>query len=211
MKKAPLAILGCLAALSGWTQTLPLTPYVREVDYMVQAFADGGCTEERRSLLVLYVGNSQTEETDRLTERAGVSRSISLVHPTWTADVGAASSRTAAGSGRPAWYMTEVDSVRNVVRRGPLLVREVWQTLPVLAQQAFLALGRDEQELILIAWSRSSGSLSIYFSPSVQSDRAFYDRKLRALRAYLDEHGSETEVPFERADPAGPVGTFTSS
>ncbi len=199
------------AAAADTAPAAPLLPYVRQVDYVVQTLAGETVSRETRTLFVLYVGNSETEREDRLAERMGVTRVVSLVHPAPAGGPAAVPSGTTAQLAPGRWYMTEVDSLRCGFRHGPLLTREVWRTVPVLARLACVALGLEDENLVLIAWNAFSGSLSVYFSPSVQEDRAFFEGKLRVLRACLEEHGTDTDVPFERVDPAGPAGDATSS
>ena len=196
----------CTGLCGGRLNAAPLVPYVRQVDYEVQTFSEGGCAREAAALFVLYVGNAQTEMVDRMAERAGSTRDIYLVHPAASAGAPAG---VAARGGRN-WFLTEVDSERAINRRGPLLTREAWRTVPLLARQAYMALSRDD-DLVLISWNGFSGSLSVFFMPERQADRPFYDRRLKTLAEYLRTHGGETDIPFERVDPAGPSGSFTSS
>ncbi len=205
-----LAALLCLE-IAGAAWASPLLPCVRQVDYVVQTLSGETVSRESKTLFVLYVGNAETERNDRLAEHLGITRVTSLVHPAPVDRGAGVPSGMAARSARGGWYMTEVDSRMCCFRAGPLMTREVWRTVPVLARLACVALGPDDENLVLIAWNAFSGSLSIYFAPAVQENRAFFQRKLEMLRDYLEAHGDESDVPFERVDPAGPAGEATSS
>ncbi|HUJ76690.1 MAG TPA: hypothetical protein VL359_17635 [bacterium] len=198
-----------LSAVAGWPQP-PLVPSVRQVDYVVETFENSGLTREQKVLFVLYVGNAWTQRVDREAEHSGACWQICLVRPVADARRAAAPADRASRGGQDPWYLTEIDSQKAMLRRGPLLTREAWQTVPLLARHAYLALRADGQ-VILISWNGFSGSLSIYFSPEVQEDRGFYEQELRNLTAYLEAHGHEADVPFERVDPSGPAGSFGSS
>ena len=203
-----LTILLCVGIAAAEAAAAPLLPYVREVDYAVDTFADGTCSRQAESLFVLYVGNAETELLDRAAEHAGIAKAVSLVHQYPSArPSGAMPGLTSRGG--DGWYLSEVDSERSLARQGPLMERAAWERVPLLARQAYVALSRDA-DLVLISWNGFSGSLSIYFTPAVQEDRAFYDRMLQVLRSYLEAHGGD-DVPFERVDPAGPTGSFTAS
>ena len=198
-----------MGAVASWPQAAPIVPYVRQVDYVVETMEGGTSTREEKSLYVLYVGNPETERLDRLAERAGIARTVCLVHPV---DGGAPNpSGVSTGPAGNGWYVTENDSERGIVRRAPLLNRVAWYTVPIPARHAFLALDPDDADLILISWNRVSGSLSIYFSPSRQADGLFYEKKLELLRSYLEAHGSESEVPYERVEPFRAAGVLTDS
>jgi hypothetical protein len=181
----------------------PLQVYVRQVDYVVESFEGDQRTLQAQFLFILYLGNPETERLDSAPSQGSVVWSVSLVHP-----VSEQSGFPVAGSGTSAkiasrnrWYVTEIDTARNIMRHGPLMNRSVWRTIPVLARQVLLALGPDDEDLILIAWNGVSGSIGVYYAPRVQTDRAFYERKLEVLLGSMDEHGSLDDVPYERVDP----------
>jgi hypothetical protein len=200
-----------LASSAAAAPTAPLVPCVRQVDYVVLTMTDGSSRSETQSLFVLYVGNEETELLDRLAEHTGVTKAVCMVHSAAAAEGAGGPPEVAARAGGHGWYLSEIDSERGIVRNGPLLERAAWQRIPLLARQAYLALQAAGESLVLISWNGVSGSLSIYFAPSVQADRRFCDDKLELLRTYLEAHGQETDVPFQRVDPSGPTGTLTSS
>jgi len=208
MSKLLAMILLFLRAIAGWAQPGPSTAYVRQIDYVVQSFAGGEVTSEAKALFLLYMGNPETERLDRLAERSGAVWTICLVHPVRGPE---SPSGTRAGGASPAdarsqWYVTENDTRRGIVRRAPLLDRATWRGVPVPARRALLALGPQDKDLILISWNGISGSLSVFFAPSLQEDRAFHERKLETLKKYLDTYGSNADEPF---DPVSPLGTVT--
>jgi len=205
MNRTVLFVVLVAATCANGLRAAPLVPYVRQVDYMVQTFSGGTCTAQPCTLFVLYVGNAGTECVDQVAERTGSVRSVCLVRPAAAPSPPGISTRDRGDR----WYMTEIDSERGVNRRGPLLAREAWRAVPVIARQAYAALGQNE-DLVLISWNGFSGSLSLYFTPAVQADRPFYERMLQVLRSYLEAHAGD-DVPFERVDPAGPSGRLTAS
>jgi hypothetical protein len=202
MRRMSVAIFLSLCMGGALLQAAPRQAYVRQVDYIVESLEGDQCTLQAQSLFMLYLGNPETERIDSAISPGGATWSLSLVHP-----VSEQSGFPVAGSGtsqkaaaRNRWYVTETDTARNVMRSGPLMDRSVWRTIPVLARSVLLALGPDDEDLILIAWNGISGSLSVFYTPKVQTDRTFYERKLEVLRGYMVEHGSQDDVPYERID-----------
>ena len=155
-------------------------------------------SRETRSMLTLYIGNAESVRLDTLAVRTGLTRSVCLVHP--VAATGGALKSSATS--RLPWYVTETDTTRNLFRRGPLLNRAVWSTVPLIARHVLMALGPDDPDLILISWNGVSGSLSVLFDPALQADRPFHERKLDALLRYLGGHQPTADVPYECIDPA---------
>lgn len=211
MKKAFAMVLVSLGMGGALLPAVPRQAYVRQVDYVVESFEEDQPTLETKSLFMLYLGNAETELLDSALARGEVTWSVSLVHP-----VSEQSGFPVAGSGtspkvaaRNRWYMTETDTARNIRRHGPLMDRTVWGAVPVLARRVLLALGPDDDDLILIAWNGISGSISVYYAPRVQTDRAFHEKKLALLLGTMDEHGAQDDVPYERIDP-GASGSLVS-
>ena len=204
MSKTMVAVFLLFGMGGAFLAAAPRQAYVRQVHYVVESFEGDQRTLQAQSLFMLYLGNPETERLDSVTSRGGVTWSVSLVHPV-SGQGGSPSARSGASptaAARNRWYVTETDTARNLMRSGPLLNRSVWRTIPVLARQVLLALGPDDDELILIAWNGISGSLSVFYTPEVQTNRTFYEGKLEVLRGYLDEQGSQDDVPYERIDPA---------
>jgi hypothetical protein len=202
MEKTIVAVLLSLGMGGALLPAAPHRAYVRQIDYVVESFEGDQRTLEAQSLFMLYLGNPETELLDSSTARSGVVWSVSLVHP--VSERGgfpvAGSGTSPKGPARNRWYVTETDSARNIVRHAPLMNRSVWHTIPVLARRVLLALGPDDEDLILIAWNGISGSLSVFYNPRVQTDRAFHENRLAMLLGSLNEHGTE-DVPYERIDP----------
>jgi hypothetical protein len=188
------AMIGVIACCASAEQKLRL-PSVRQVDYVIESLSNGQLTRQLEFLYFLYVGNEETERADRLAEKSQITVNVSLVHPV----PGAGSAvRTNA---RERWYFTQTDSRRCIARTGPVFEKAVWSFIPLLARHVLLALGPSDDDLILISWNGISGSLSVFFSPLVQKDRAFHTTKLAVIEEYFKTHRCEEDVPFSSPEP----------
>ncbi len=204
MRKALVALLWSMAGLA-WSQGSGAAAYIRQIQYVELSCDSTGCQREVKQLFMLYVGAPATERMDALAERVGVVSNVSLVHPVRPLDgeEGTSSDLSFAGDPRGGWYVSEIDSQLHVLRRGPLVSRRMWNSVPVLARLALLALGPEDRRLILISWNGISGSLSIFFDPALQTDKAFFERKLEVLQGYLKAHEKEENVPYDLVPPYG--------
>jgi hypothetical protein len=209
MEKVFILVWALAGAAVASAQDAP-APCVRQIDCVAVTLSGDGCEREVQSIFMLYIGSPETERLDACAERCDISRGVCLTHPAGPPEgPGGLSGVGAGASSRSRWRVTETDTEAGIVRRGVLLSPAVWTSLPLIVRQSVLALGPDDERLILVSFNGISGSLSIYYDPAVQSDRAFHEARLEVLRSYLAAHAGE-DAPYERIDPAGAVGGFTA-
>ncbi len=190
-----LAVSFVLTACSANAEQIDRFPSVRQIDYIVESFSDGLSTHLSEFLYCLYVGNEETEKIDRQAEKSQVTVNVSLVHP---APGAGPVLRSNAGE---RWYVAQTDSTRRFVKIGPVFDQMAWNVIPRLARHVLLALGPNDDDLILISWNGMSGSLSVFYSPRVQKDRSFFDSKLAMIQKYMETHDLDDEIPFNRIAP----------
>jgi hypothetical protein len=134
------------------------------------------------------------EESDRIDEDAGRARcrkSLLLLHP--VEDV---ASRMAFRATR-RWYAILTNAGNSCTR--DLYDDSIWRSVPIAARHVLVALGADDPDLILISCQFLSGSMSVYYHPRFNRDRAFYEERLRVLRDYLATHDLWEDLPTDRA------------
>jgi len=157
-----------------------LTPAIREI-------AATSMSGSRTIFLCLYVGTASMRKLDA---EEMVEPPLRLLHP--VAEVARHVDVQAPGR----WYMLR--SPGPGLPSGdmePLLSDHGWKRVPPLARHALAALGMDDPELILVSCN-ASGSLSIYYLPRYDHDRAFYQRKLALLERYLASHDPAADLPL---------------
>ena len=124
----------------------------------------------------------------------GTVNNLSLVHP--VAAVASAMKLTADRR----WYAAFTGSPGGVVvnRFEPLLSPGAWGSVPAPLRHVVAALGLDDADLVLVSSNLNTGSISVYFVPSHDTDRAFYQGKCDRLARYIRGHDMDSELDLEQ-------------
>jgi hypothetical protein len=120
----------------------------------------------------------------------GTIANLSLVHP--VPQVNARMELKA----KKRWYAAVTGSAGGVVASSlkPLLTGQVWRTIPARLRHVVDALGVDDAELVLVSSNLNTGSISVYFVPAHDKDRAFYQEKRDLLEQYIHGHDMDAEL-----------------
>lgn len=164
------------------------SPYVREINYFVDTFSRNVVSRQAETMYCLYFGSRETERIDQRATEAPSILNVSLVHPVRT--VAAFLSVQA----EKRWYATLINSRQNLAITSPLFEEKGWSIVPVLAKHILLALGADDEDLILISWNGMSGSVSVFYHPRFNNNRRFYEEKLKLLMEYLATHDTRADI-----------------
>jgi hypothetical protein len=137
----------------------------------------------------LYIGTEESELADEFLAFNHVIGSILLIHPIKGDD------RLDFGfEAEKRWYAWVVDNIDQVSMIAPLLVPDVWNSIPPILKHVLNALDLNDNDLILIDLNMRSGSISIWFAPKYSTDKNFHLRKLNRLIKYLDSHDVYEEI-----------------
>jgi hypothetical protein len=164
------------------------SPYVREINYAVETISSSNETRQAETMYCLYIGSRATERIDQRAAEAHCIWNVSLVHPV-----------PAVNASLPVhalkrWYAMLIDSHRNFTKISPLFEESGWSMVPVLAKHTLSALGTDDEDLILVSWNGLSGSISIFYHPRFNNDKAFYEGKRKLLMDYMETHDVREDV-----------------
>jgi hypothetical protein len=138
----------------------------------------------------IYFGDEESSRIDDDTGRAHCQQTLLLLHP-----VVEVASRMAVRAPH-RWYAILQTAGGSSTRS--LFEDAIWRSVPRAALHILAALGVDDPDLILISCQFLSGSMSVYYHPRFDRDRAFYEQKLRMLRNYLAAHDPWEEIPVGR-------------
>jgi hypothetical protein len=191
MKKVVYSLLMFSLALSAGGQCRIYAPRVKQIPVIVGS--NTSSVSGTRSVDINYCLSFGDEETDRIDEESGRARSqqnLMLLHP-----VPEAASRMSSPTPH-RWLTKCLNGFVAPEMAIPLLVESTWKKIPAPVRHVLVALGIDDPDLILVSCQQLSGSISIYYSPRYQRDRAFYEAKLEILNEYLKNHDPRTDVPL---------------
>jgi hypothetical protein len=161
-------------------ESIAYAPYVREITYIVETITSTSVVRQAETMYCLYVGSKETERIDQQAAEAHTILNVSLAHPV---------PAVAAGlrvQDSQRWYAIFTDSDRNFASVRPLFEESTWSKIPVLVRHVLGALGADDQNLILVSWNGLSGSVSIFYQPRFDHDRAFYEEKRKVLMNHME-------------------------
>jgi hypothetical protein len=184
---AALLLLSSIASLGSECRTL--TPFVKEIRAIVGSVGvPAGVSYDVH--YCLYLGDEGTERIDQETGRARAQQTVRLLHPVPEA---------AARMVPPAphrWYAICQNGAAGATTV-PLLQERTWNAVPAALRHVLAALGVDDPELLLVSGQLVSGSISVYYAPRHDRDRAFYEEKLRVLLRYMEVNDLGTDLPLK--------------
>jgi hypothetical protein len=164
------------------------SPYVREINYLVETVSSSNDIRQAETMYCLYVGSKKTERIDQQEAEGHSILNVSLVHPVPTVTA------SLPVHALKRWYAMLIDSQRSITKISPLFEERGWSMVPVLVKHILSALGADDEDLILIAWNGLSGSTSIFYHPRFNDDKAFYEGKRKVLVDYMETHDIREDV-----------------
>jgi hypothetical protein len=138
----------------------------------------------------LYLGDEDTDRIDEESGRAHSQQNLMLLHPV--------PEIAARMNPQPPhrWYAKCLNGSLRSDTSTPLLVESTWKEIPTYVRHILVALGIDDPDLILVSFQVLSGSISVYYNPRYQRDRAFYERKLNILQDYMKSHDIQKDLPL---------------
>jgi hypothetical protein len=189
MKNVLCMVLLLFSTAASDSQSRPWAPYVKEIRAIVGS-AGVLASVSYDIHYCLYIGNEETNRIDQETAMVHAQQSVRLLHP-----VPEAAARMSPPSPH-RWYAIYQDGAARTTTTA-LLQENTWNGVPAPLRHALAALGVDDPDLLLISGQLLSGSISVYYAPSHDKDRAFYEEKLRKLLKYMEGNDLQKDLPIQ--------------
>jgi hypothetical protein len=137
----------------------------------------------------LYFGDEQARLADDDPVTARATRTLMLLHP-----VPEVAQRMQPAA--PHRWFVIARGGSGTTPPAALLVDAVWKRVPTAVRHVLAALGLDDPDLILISCRLDTGTISVFYHPRFDRDRALYECRLDALKRYLRVHAWSGDLPL---------------